>query len=265
MACRHTALYRQSSLVGCQVDNHTCTGTAEPSTKEQLLALPEHSLPRGSGGRVRPPWGQGCHPAAQTELLAQPPLVAAAGASAKLDVVWVWPPSPLLCNLVLWDSCCGHHPTQLWLKRPSRRKGAQHCPAVYTQAVHQVPLLSWLSFCYMQHCKVTLALVPLLQSWWCQGTPTCSTPWTAMWTSISSCGKKLQPTGRWKWGAVAVWHSPGLPSGGAGATGPTKLHCEEDKAAGRRTVPLLPSSITESQQMNVSVFNFEDLRGWNAK
>lgn len=134
---------------------------------------------------------------------------------------------------VSWDSCCGHHPKQLWLKRHSgTRKGAQRCPAAFVQSVHPVPLLSWLSFCYVRYCQLMLALVPLLQSWWSQVTPTCSTPWTAMWTSISSCGKKLRSMRRWKWGAGAVWHSLELPNGGAGATGPAKLQCEGDNRSG---------------------------------
>lgn len=159
--------------MGCPVGLRTCTATPELSTKEQLLAPPEppgcrrgrvagYDLPRDQGR----PGSYRCHRAAQTELSAQPPLGVAARASARLDVVWVWPPSPLLCNPAppfVWGSGRGCHPMQLWLKRHSRtREGAQRC---WAQSVRPVPVLSWLSFCYVQYCKLTLAPVPLLQSW----------------------------------------------------------------------------------------------------
>ena len=112
-----------------------------------------YDLPRDQGR----PGSYRCHRAAQTELSARPPLGAAARASARLDVVWVWPPSPLLCNPAppfVWGSGRGCHPMQLWLKRHSRtREGARRCLAVYAQSVRPVPVLSWLSFCYVQYCK----------------------------------------------------------------------------------------------------------------
>lgn len=120
----------------------TCTATIDLWTKEQLLLLPEHrgwvaayGCPgAGQGGPQFVPLSS----ATRTELWAQLPLGAAVRASARLDEVGVWPPSPLLP--FLWDSCCRSHPKLLWLKgisRTSTRSGAAGLPTLSQATLSQ--------------------------------------------------------------------------------------------------------------------------------
>lgn len=235
-----------------------CAAMAVRPTEAQLLALPEHSLSQGAAGRVRAAQGPVALPALQAgsfwhSLLREwlpGPLPS-----------WTWsgPGLRLLSSTTFTCFFCGTAE-----EGQQNKERGQHCPSC--QCAHLLtvlPLLPCLSSCSLQYHTFTRALVPFLQSWWYQTAPTCSTPWTARWTSISSCGKKLQSMNRWKWGVGQAWPSPELPNGGAGVTGTAKLRSEGEqghtKANWMRTVPLLPSSITELQQMNVSVFNFENV------